>query len=367
MRYQDPSRTHWPNSLMPRRFPIAIAALLVFIGAFPLDRVFAQDEGERQALDDEGNVVSFQRDIVPIFRANCLECHGADDAKADFRIDEADTVFSYVEPGDLENSYLYTDYLLSEDDDLLMPPRSHGGPLQPAEIALVRLWIEEGASWPEDALVAIDESPDTEASIVESSATAPAGLVGRVWSFQGFLHPATVHFPIALLLIGGLFVALGWKWPVLGEQIPLACLLIGSASAIVATLMGWSFATQQGYGSWTKLDLDGVIFWHRWSAVIVTFVSTALAMIAIVNLRSKRQGLTRIWKIGLLAVAAMVGAVGHQGGELTYGRDFYPKAFRILFDQPEAEDVPVTEQAREQTAATDRAMVGLSREADLPG
>ena len=53
------------------------------------------------------------------------------------------------------------------------------------------------------------------------------------------------------------------------------------------------------------------------------------------------MGLKRVWKIGLLVVAGMVGAVGHQGGELSYGADFYPRAFRILLGTPEnAEEAP---------------------------
>jgi hypothetical protein len=34
-----------------------------------------------------------------------------------------------------------------------------------------------------------------------------------------------------------------------------------------------------------------------------------------------------------------VGAVGHQGGEMSYGKDFYPRAIRILLGQPEPEEV----------------------------
>ena len=34
----------------------------------------------------------------------------------------------------------------------------------------------------------------------------------------------------------------------------------------------------------------------------------------------------------------MVGAVGHQGGEMSYGADFYPKAFRILLGTSEEVD-----------------------------
>jgi uncharacterized membrane protein len=151
-----------------------------------------------------------------------------------------------------------------------------------------------------------------------------------VWAFQGFFHPATVHFPIALFLVGALFVVLGWFWPPLGKQIPLACLLLGAPTAIASTAMGWSFAVEEGYGSWAKVDLDSEVFWHRWSGVIVTVVSLVLAAIALINVMKGSRKLERTWKIGLLLIAGMVGAVGHQGGELSYGADFYPKAFRIL-------------------------------------
>lgn len=288
----------------------------------------------RRPLNDDGHIVNFQRDIAPIFRTHCLECHGPDDAKNDFRVDQPDQVFDYVEADDADSSSLFTDYLTTDDDDMLMPPRSHGGPLQPAELALVRLWINEGADWPEDASIdgSVASFPVADVAIGKD-----LGLVGRVWAFQGFLHPATVHFPIALLLLGGIFVVLGWKWPAIGTQIPMACLLIGAASSIAATLMGWSFSVQQGYGSWNRFDFDAEIFWHRWSAVIVTAMSAVFAVIALLSLRHDRSRLTPVWKIGLLLVAGLVGAVGHQGGELTYGKDFYPKAFRILLGTPEAD------------------------------
>ncbi|CAD76282.1 hypothetical protein-putative transmembrane protein [Rhodopirellula baltica SH 1] len=342
-----------------------------FCGPFVLALLFsllhpgssnAADESEtsavRMPVDEEGLVVDFERDIAPIFRQHCLECHGAEEAKADFRVDDRDTVFGYVFGEDLESSSMYIDYLISEDDDMLMPPRSHGGPLSPAELALIRIWIEEGANWPDEANV-VQSDLDGSGQPIELADgirkgidPTDAGLLARVWSFQGFLHPATVHFPIALFLVGGLFVVLGWKWPALGAQVPLVCLLLGAATAIVATMMGWSFSVEKGYGSWTKVNFDSELFWHRWSAIIVTVLSTIFAIIALKSLRSDdeagRQRLTNVWKIGLLVVAGMVGAVGHQGGELTYGKDFYPKAISILLGKPwPPESAPETAQESE--------------------
>ncbi len=140
------------------------------------------------------------------------------------------------------------------------------------------------------------------------------------------------------MTVGALFVVLGWIWPSVGTQIPLACLLLGAVSAVVATLMGWAFAPEQGYGSgWNLLDWDREVDVHRWSGAIVSVASSVFAIIALLAIWKDSPSLTKTWKIGLLVCAGMVGAVGHQGGEMSYGADFYPKAWRILTgtsDQP---------------------------------
>ncbi|TWU59377.1 Planctomycete cytochrome C [Rubripirellula tenax] len=334
---------------VPRIAQLATILAFVWIGsAWPITIVHAQeavaevadrttsDEAIATVLDDEGRLVVFARDIVPILRKNCLDCHGPDDAKNDFRVDDRSLMMDYVEPEDLESSSLYVDYLTIDDEDMLMPPRSHGGPLSPGELSLIRTWIEEGATWPDDVKFA---STDGEV-LAPVTTAAPKGLAERVWAAQGFLHPATVHFPIALLLFGAAFVVLGWKWPALGTQIPLACLLIGSLTAVVATLMGWSFAVEQGYGSWDRFDaemMDREVFWHRWSGVILSVLSIAFAAIALLTLRGDRPKLTIVWKVGLLVCAGIAGAVGHQGGEMSYGKDFYPKALRTLLGTSEAD------------------------------
>lgn len=320
-----------------------VLAVTAVIG---VTRGAAQDDSP---LDDDGNLVRFGRDIAPILLNRCLECHGPDDAKNDFRVDDPDSMSFYIEPGDWELSDLFTEYLATDDEDMLMPPPSHGGPLSAAELALVRVWIDEGAVWPEGyQLLAVDHS---ELAPVEAAPRRrELTFAQRIWAFQGYFHPATVHFPIALLLVGALFVVLGFFVPSLGNQMPLACLLLGAVTAVAATSMGWAFATEQGYGSWRKFDLDSEIFWHRWSGLIVSVLASILAIVALVAVWRDRPKLHRVWKIGLLVVAAMVGMVGHQGGELTYGSDLYPKAFRILLGEGQA-DTPSPEEAAETEEA----------------
>lgn len=286
-------------------------------------------------IDDQGRFVQFGRDIAPIFAARCLECHNEKNAKNDFRIDVADSIVDYIEAGDSGASALMTEYLLSEDPDMLMPPASHNGPLSPAELALIRVWIDEGAEWPEGLVIGVSNAEGTlnAGDDVSSGdlAAEPASLPARLWSFQGYFHPATVHFPIALLLVGGLFVLVGVKFPVLGDHVALSCLFIGTASSIVASAMGWAFAVQRGYGSWTRIDMDAEIFWHRWSAIIVTVLAVVVSFVALAAMSRGSERLRKVWKVGLLALAAMVGAVGHQGGEMTYGALHYKQAFELIF------------------------------------
>ena len=316
-------------------------------------------------VDNDGHVIDFARDIAPIFKNKCLECHGPDDAKNDFRVDDPESLMSYIEPGDVE-SILFVEYLAVDDEDMIMPPTSHGGPLSADELSLIRVWIAEGANWPEDVRLT-DE-------IAKVPPPAPKSLPFRVWAFQGFFHPATVHFPVALFLFGAVFVVLGLKWPSVGTQIPLACLLFGAITAVAATAMGWSFADQKGYAGWTDFDMDKEIFWHRWGGVIVAITSVVFAVVALLSLKKAKsdleidearyQSLTRIWKIGLLVLAGMVGAVGHQGGELTYGADLYPKAIRILLGNTDGPNEGDQVKAGDKVEAGDQAKVNGQRQED---
>lgn len=304
---------------------ICLNAIMLFLVALPA----RAEEAPASPVDEEGRIVNFQRDIAPLLAAHCLECHGEESPKADFRVDDPEIFMQYVTPEDLESSTLYLDYLLSEDPDMLMPPPAHGGPLSPADLALIRVWIEEGANWPEDAVVRPADHVETEHPELEVL-TSTAPLHKRIWAFQGYFHPAVVHFPIALLVIGGLFVVLGLKWPVLGTQVPLVCILFGSATAVVACVMGWSFAVERGFPSYAA-GLDEEINSHRWAGIALAVASVVLAVIAVIAVRRESVSLNRLWKAGLLLVALAVGLVGHQGGELTYGTGFYPKAFERLF------------------------------------
>lgn len=98
--------------------------------------------------------VDFVRDVRPLFREHCYECHGAEKQMSGLRLDINTEVikpgddWTVVVPGQPNQSPL-VDRIISEDEDERMPPE--GPPLSPQQIATIKLWIKDGAIWPDGA------------------------------------------------------------------------------------------------------------------------------------------------------------------------------------------------------------------------
>ncbi len=114
--------------------------------------------------------VSFVNDVEPIFRARCQVCHGVAQQLSGLRLDTREAALKggysgpVIVPGSSEKSRLFQ--LVTGDGELRMPP---GGPeLAAGEIALLKGWIDQGATGPAGA---------------PASATTPARTSDH-WSFQ---------------------------------------------------------------------------------------------------------------------------------------------------------------------------------------
>ena len=107
--------------------------------------------------------VDFQADIRPIFARSCLGCHGAKKQKGGLAMhrkslalaggDEGAEFFA----GRSAESRLVR-YVARLDDDHAMPPEDAGDPLTPAEVGLIRAWIDQGAKWPDDPAESSEKS-----------------------------------------------------------------------------------------------------------------------------------------------------------------------------------------------------------------
>jgi mono/diheme cytochrome c family protein len=93
--------------------------------------------------------VDFNKDIMPIFKKSCWDCHGDGVQMGDYRLDSRDATLKKAEhgeaiiPGKSEKSPLvhYVALLVKGKE---MPP-SGNDPLTKEQIGLIRAWIDQGA------------------------------------------------------------------------------------------------------------------------------------------------------------------------------------------------------------------------------
>jgi hypothetical protein len=98
--------------------------------------------------------LSFNRDIRPLLSDACFKCHGPDATarQADLRLDTREGLFSPrpsgtpVVPRDLAASLIWQ-RITQDDPAQRMPPVDSGKSLTPAQVHLLKAWIEAGAPW----------------------------------------------------------------------------------------------------------------------------------------------------------------------------------------------------------------------------
>ncbi len=96
--------------------------------------------------------VDFVRDVQPIFRQHCYECHSAKQQKNGFRLDRRGDAMrggtqTVIGPGNGAGSKLYQK-LIGGHFGRQMPP---DGPIPRSQVATIKAWIDAGAPWPDAA------------------------------------------------------------------------------------------------------------------------------------------------------------------------------------------------------------------------
>lgn len=92
----------------------------------------------------------FARDILPILRRHCFECHGAKKQEGELRLDVRQAALDHssaIVPGDAISSEIYRRTTLPPGDEEIMP--AVGKPLTSRETDALQSWIDAGAVWPE--------------------------------------------------------------------------------------------------------------------------------------------------------------------------------------------------------------------------
>jgi ankyrin repeat protein len=97
--------------------------------------------------------VDFGRDVQPIFKQNCVSCHGPAIHQNGFRLDQRSAAMrggtsspGVIRPGESSSSLLYM-RVSGAQFGPQMPPT---GALRPEQIATIKAWLDQGAEWPDE-------------------------------------------------------------------------------------------------------------------------------------------------------------------------------------------------------------------------
>ena len=105
--------------------------------------------------------VDFLRDVQPILAGHCYDCHGPSKQKHGLRLDQKSAALQggdsgpVIVPGHSCESKLIR-LVAGINPDEVMPPK--GNRLSAEQVAVLRIWVDEGAPWPESA-AALSSSP----------------------------------------------------------------------------------------------------------------------------------------------------------------------------------------------------------------
>jgi uncharacterized membrane protein len=252
-------------------------------------------------------------EVHRIFEAKCIDCHGAHLAKPKGKfgyvldLSRVGKNPKYVEPGNLEKSELYQMVVHNEmpGEDADVPP------LTPEELKVVARWIMVGAP---------GELPPDVASGLPPAPVAKPPFFTRFFNWLGKFHPASTHFPVALMLAAVLAEGLGWwlkrpEWTLVVRFL----VVLGALSAIPTATLGWmvSFPTVEGSA------VAQVYSIHRILGTITAVWGLVCA--ALICMAECKEGSfeRKRFRGALLLGAALITVTGLLGGMLTFGVDHY--------------------------------------------
>lgn len=132
----------------------------------------AAEPDANQGPEKPARRIDFRKDVAPILQQSCVECHGSVLTLAGLRLDERKLALeggdsgSPIKPGNSQESLL-VQRLVDKDLGIIMPPSFPFFPgekpgLRAEQISTLKLWIDQGADWPEEVSLAPSSSATPE-------------------------------------------------------------------------------------------------------------------------------------------------------------------------------------------------------------
>ena len=148
--------------------------------------------------------------------------------------------------------------------------------------------------------------------------------------FFGRLHPALLHFPIALGVVSALVELWGSiRRRAAPSPFALTAVWFAAILAVLTAGSGWFNADYEG----KSLDLN--LFLHRWIGIASASLLLVLAVVGSVIRSNPKTRLAGAWRMVLLATAGALAFTGHLGGEMVYGTGYVTDALWTAIDKTE--------------------------------
>ncbi|WP_430427734.1 DUF2231 domain-containing protein [Parasphingorhabdus sp.] len=133
----------------------------------------------------------------------------------------------------------------------------------------------------------------------------------NIVDFLGRLHPAAVHFPIALFLVAALAELIVIINPSAGVGSSIRFLVwTGAAGGVVAAILGWLA------GGIRMSDRSEILGLHRWTGTGIAVAGLFLAFLSSAPANSSKR---TVFRIGLAGVAFAILIQGYWGAEMSLG------------------------------------------------
>jgi mono/diheme cytochrome c family protein len=123
--------------------------------------------------------VDYASQIAPILNQKCSECHSVKrgKVKGKFAVDRLEDMQKQVKAGAPQASSLVVSITLPDDDEDVMPPKGKNR-VTPAQVNLIKQWIQEGASFTAGGAT----PPPAPAPTTAGAPAAPAGENFTTWT-----------------------------------------------------------------------------------------------------------------------------------------------------------------------------------------
>ena len=130
--------------------------------------------------------IEFEKQILPIFAAKCLDCHGEFLQESELRLDRKASLIRGGESGEpailtgnSAESHLIK-LVAGLEKDLVMPPDPEER-LSAKQISLLRAWIDQGTVWPGPHGIVKDEKPTTDHWSFQPLAPVAVPIIEDPW------------------------------------------------------------------------------------------------------------------------------------------------------------------------------------------